>query len=51
MQSKPYPQANSQKSDIKRSETVNLVHLSPPDDEGRAVSRKGKREFKLAKTT
>ena len=34
MQSKPYPQANSQKSDIKRSETVNLVHLSPPDDEG-----------------
>ena len=33
MQSKPYPQANSQKSDIKRSETVNLVHLSPPDDE------------------
>ena len=34
MQSKPYPQANSQKSDIKRSETANLVHLSPPDDEG-----------------
>jgi succinoglycan biosynthesis transport protein ExoP len=34
MQSKPYPQANSQKSDIKRSETVNLVKLSSPDDEG-----------------
>jgi succinoglycan biosynthesis transport protein ExoP len=34
MQSKPHPPSNSQTSDIKRSETVNLVQLSSSDDEG-----------------
>jgi succinoglycan biosynthesis transport protein ExoP len=34
MQSEPYPQSNSPKSDIKRFEAVNMVNLPSSDDEG-----------------